>query len=340
MESKRLKKHKTKGKSCKIIVGNVNCDLSSDDDSCGPEPIKYTRGRAGPMGADGPTGFTGPTGLATNTGPTGYTGPTGIDGITGGTGPTGYTGLTGPTGLPGSATNTGATGPTGYTGFSMTGPTGDTGPSGATGNVGPTGYTGPTGGYTGPTGAPGSATNTGATGPTGYGSTGPTGMSGSATNTGATGPTGPSNLNYPFSASDNGATQILSGTDTILFPREISDVYSQYNPSTSTFTAASTGLYVFYSKCNVSVLNSSGSTQQLYVDFSIMVNGSSVATSIHEDNLFADNEYHQFDLQVSAMTPLTSGDTVIIRSTIIPTSGVGYSLINSNTRIFYGYRVN
>lgn len=308
-----------KPKKCDVIIGNLDCVID-DDHSCGPKPIKYKRGRQGPMGADGPTG-------ATGTSYTGWTGPTGL----GYTGPTGWTG---PTGI-------------GYTG-----PTGWTGPTGySIGDTGHTGFTGPTGfsytGSTGPTGLPGSATNTGATGPTGFsytgstGGTGPTGLPGAATNTGATGPTGASIDLYPFSAIDSAATQVLTGSDTILFPTQISDPQNQYNPATSTFTAGTTGLYALYSQSNIYFFNNSGTAQQMYIDYSLVRNGGTdLVTTIREELSTPSGTLSQFTLSVSTAADLNTGDTVVVKTTNLVTSGVLYQLAGSKTRTFYGFKLN
>jgi hypothetical protein len=203
----------------------------------------------GPQGPIGLTGATGPQG------PQGVAGNDGLDGATGAQGPIGLTGATGPQGPQGPIGLTGATGPQG-----PQGPAGNDGLDGATGPQGPTGLTG----ATGPQGPVGLTGATGATGP--QGPTGPTGA------TGATGPQGPAGVGIAQTLSYNGATNDLTissgntvslnrncafhanlGTtfassaanNLIAFDTELFDFGNNFNPTTGTFTAPTTGVYQF-----------------------------------------------------------------------------------------------
>jgi hypothetical protein len=214
-------------------------------------PIGLT-GATGPQGPQGPIGLTGATGPQ---GPQGPAGNDGLDGATGAQGPIGLTGATGPQGPQGPIGLTGATGPQG-----PQGPAGNDGLDGATGPQGPTGLTG----ATGPQGPVGLTGATGATGP--QGPTGPTGA------TGATGPQGPAGVGIAQTLSYNGATNDLTissgntvslnrncafhanlGTtfassaanNLIAFDTELFDFGNNFNPTTGTFTAPTTGVYQF-----------------------------------------------------------------------------------------------
>jgi hypothetical protein len=145
---------------------------------------------------------------------------------------------------------------------SSTGPTGPTGPTGANGANGSVGATGPTG-PTGANGANGSVGATGPTGPTGAngangsaGATGPTGANGSAGvtgPTGANGPTGPAisgnttdTTRCCFAATNSATLSFSKGANNLVtFNSVVFDQNSNFNTSTSTFTAPVTGTYLF-----------------------------------------------------------------------------------------------
>ncbi|MEC1400735.1 hypothetical protein P9D56_26430, partial [Peribacillus simplex] len=113
--------------------------------------------------------------------------------------------------------------------------------------------------------------------------------------------------NSAFSAATQGSTvlQPLAGTlplAKVFFPNELLDLENEYDPSTSTFTAKNSGVYLFITSLNFSP-DPTGVPYQVRVQ--IQVNGSSVGT----DDEFTRGDSGDFTL-VSAKVNLNAGDTV------------------------------
>ncbi|CAH0318897.1 complement C1q domain-containing protein [Peribacillus simplex] len=115
--------------------------------------------------------------------------------------------------------------------------------------------------------------------------------------------------NSAFSAATQGSTvlQPLAGTlplAKVFFPNELLDLGNEYDPSTSTFIAKNSGVYLFITYLNF--FPHIGVPYQVRVQ--IQVNGSSVGT----DDEFTRGDSGDFTLVISlsAKVNLNAGDTV------------------------------
>ncbi|MGG3231090.1 hypothetical protein, partial [Peribacillus frigoritolerans] len=116
--------------------------------------------------------------------------------------------------------------------------------------------------------------------------------------------------NSAFSAATQGSTvlQPLAGTlplAKVFFPNELLDLGNEYDPSTSTFTAKNSGVYLFITSLNF-FPDPIGVPYQVRVQ--IQVNGSSVGT----DDEFTRGDSGDLTLVISlsAKVNLNAGDTV------------------------------
>ncbi|MCM3673070.1 complement C1q domain-containing protein [Peribacillus simplex] len=116
--------------------------------------------------------------------------------------------------------------------------------------------------------------------------------------------------NSAFSAATQGSTvlQPLAGTlplAKVFFPNELLDLENEYDPSTSTFTAKNSGVYLFITSLN---FFPDPIEVPYQVRVQILVNGSSVGT---EDE-FTRGDSGDFTLVIllSAKVNLNAGDTV------------------------------